>query len=144
MQTYLKQNTINNCIFTLREKSLLWQNSGITPYYLFQFISQTSRQEVLFVANNLSSLSAQNSYDEFNIICTGATQTNFSAGTIHLNPASSWRYNVYEQLNQYNFDVNQCISRVETGMVIYSSATQDFTYIKMTGDSNYIAFNTYQ
>lgn len=144
MTIHLKQNTINDVILTLREKSLLWTYSSITPYYLFEFISPTTNQTIYFVADNLSSLSAQNSYDEFNIITTGITNVNYSAGTIHLNPAMFWTYNVYEQTNQYNFNVSNTISKVETGKVMYTASTQDFTFIKMTGNTNHIVFNTYQ
>lgn len=144
MQLYLKQNTINDTIFTLRELSLLWQYSAITPYYLFSFQNQVTNETINFVADNISPLSAQNSYDEFLITCTGATSVNYSAGTIHLNPASSWIYKVYEQNQQYNFDVNNTVSLVESGKILYTSTTQDFTYVQMTGNSNYITFNTYQ
>lgn len=139
----LKQNTINDVVLTLREKSLLWIYSATTPFYLFSFINQTTKQTINFVADNISPLSAQNAYDEFLITCTGATSVNLSAGTIWLNPAITWQYNVYEQNQQYNFNPQNSVSLVETGIVQYSSQTQDFTYIKMTGNTNYVAFNTY-
>lgn len=143
MLLYLKQNTVNDVVLTLREKSLLWTYSAITPFYLFEFTSPTTNSSLRFVADNISSLSAQDSYDEFHIITTASTYTNLSAGTISLNPAIFWEYNVYEQTNQYNFDTTQTVSCVEKGKVFYSAATQDFGYIKMTGNTSHITFNTY-
>ncbi|HWY35503.1 MAG TPA: hypothetical protein VNX68_12730 [Nitrosopumilaceae archaeon] len=143
MNIKLNQNQSNNVILTLQENSALFTYSGINPYYLFVFSSQTTNQSFNFVANNISSLSARNSYDQFTITCTGATYQNLSAGTIHLNPGMFWHYSVYEQTNQYNFNINNAVGLVEQGKVQYFPATQDFTYVQMTGDSTYTVFNTY-
>lgn len=144
MNIYLQQNSANNVYLTLREKSLLWTYSSITPYYLFNFISPTTKQTIAFVSDNLAPFSAQDSYDLFNIITTGATAVNYSAGTIHLNPGMFWNYKVYEQLNQFNFDVANTISEVENGKVQFSGAVAIFQYVKATGNTNYIAVSTYQ
>ena len=77
----INKNTINDCVFTLRENSLLWNESGITPYYLFQFTNQQTQETKLFVADNVASFSAQSRYDEFYIVETGNTYTNLSAAT---------------------------------------------------------------
>lgn len=144
MTLFLNQNQTNDVVLTLREKSLLWKYSGITPYYLWQIISPTTRENILFVANNIAPTSAQtDSYDEFLITCTGSTGVNLSAGTVYINPGMFWTYNIYEQTSQYNFNTLNCVSVVETGKIQFSSATQDFQYVKMTGNTNYIAFNTY-
>ncbi len=143
MLIYLNQNQENNVVLTLREKSLLWLYSSYTPFYLFQFTNVTTNQTLFFTGPNLSSLSAQDSYDQFNIICTGATYVNYSASTINLNPGMFWTYKVYEQQDQYNFQLSGTVSCVETGKVMFCAATQDFSYINMTGNSSYITFNTY-
>ena len=145
MLIYLNQNQSNNVILTCQENSLLWNYSGITPFYLFQLSSATTHEQILFVADNLSPLSAQNSYDKFTIICTGASYVNLSAGVIHLNPGMFWHYNVYEQVDQYNFDLANTVSKVESGKVQYIPATQDFNYISpsWSGTNDYITFNTY-
>jgi hypothetical protein len=133
MLIYLNQNSSNNVILTLNENSLLFNYSSITPYYLFHFSSVTTNEQIYFTATNLAPLSAQNSYDKFNIICTGASSGMF------------WHYNIYEQTQRYNFNIANTVSKVESGKVQYIPATQDFTYISasITGTTNYIAFNTY-
>ncbi len=144
MLIYLNQNQSNQVYLTLREKSLLWIYSSITPYYLFSFKNQTTNDTIIFTAPNISSLSAQGSYDQFNLICTGYSQTNLSAGTIHLNPGIFWEYKIYEQNQQDNFSIANTVSCVETGKVYYSAATNTPAYISMTGNSSYITFNTTQ
>lgn len=145
MLIYLNQYQSNNVVLTLQENSLLFNYSGISPYYLFQLSSKTTHEQIYFVADNISPLSAQNSYDRFTIICTGKTDVNLSAGTIHLNPGMFWHYNIYEQLNQYNFDVNNTISKVESGKVQFIPSVVEAPYISatFTGTGTYITFNTY-
>ena len=143
MTIFLNQNMRNMVYLTLQENSTLFTYSGIQPYYLFVFSSQTTNQSFNFVSNNLASISARSSYDQFQIVCTNPSAVNLSAGTIHLNPAVFWHYSVYEQLNQYNFNISNTVGLVEQGKVQYSAATQDFAYTTMTGDSTYIVFNTY-
>jgi hypothetical protein len=144
MTIKLNQNQSNNVILTLQENSALFTYSGYQPYYLFVFSSQTTNSSFSFVADNISSVSARNSYDQFTIICTGATHINLSAGTINLNPGMFWHYTIYDQINQYNFAISGTTGMVEQGKVQYFPASQDFQYIQMTGDSSYIVFNTYQ
>lgn len=140
---YLKQNNINNVVLTLQENSTLWNYSGIQPYYLFQFTSPTTNQQLQFVSDNISPLSARNSYDQFNIIVTGVTSQNFSAGTIFLNPATFWTYKIFEQTSQYNFNTTGVTGMVEYGKILYSASTTDFNYSYMTGNTEYYVFNTY-
>lgn len=144
MLIYLNQNQTNQVYLTLREKSLLWIYSSITPYYLFTFKNQTTNQTLIFTAPNQASLSAQSSYDLFNITCTGSSYVNLSAGTISLNPGIFWEYKIYEQNQQFNFNVANTVSCVEVGKVFYSAATNSPDYISMTGNSSYITFNTTQ
>lgn len=140
---FLNQNQANKVTLTLQENSQLFTYSGIQPYYLFMFSSQTTNQSFTFVSDNISPTSARTSYDQFWITCTGATAVNYSAGTISLNPGLFWHYSVYEQNQQYNFNINNAVGLVEQGKVLYSAATSDFRYYTMTGDSTYLVFNTY-
>lgn len=142
MLIYLNDNQQNDIYLTLREKSLLWTYSSITPYYLFTFKNNTTNTTIVFTAANLAPFSAQSSYDQFSIICTGLTYANYSAGTISLNPGVFWTYNVYEQLEQYNFNLANTTSCVETGKVMLCASTTNISYITASGNTDYITFNT--
>jgi hypothetical protein len=141
---YFNKNTKNDIILTLRENSVLWNVSGITPFYLFQFTSENNNRPLYFTPQNISSSYDQQRFDEFYIIESGLTYQNLTANTpsINLSPAIFWNYQIYEQLNQYNLDPTQTISTVEVGKVFVSGYTgyvaQTYTY---TGSSYY---QTYQ
>lgn len=137
----LKKNTVNSCVFTLREKSLLWNLSAITPNYLFSITNQQTNKTINFVGTNISPLSAQSRYDEFLITETGSTYTNLSASTLNLSPNIFWEYKIYEQVNQYNFDIANTVSLVEYGRFYVSGATQ-FSLVSYSGltGTNYITY----
>ncbi len=140
---FLEQNSINNVVVSLQSNSTLFTYSGIQPYYLFEFKSPTTNATLRFVSDNIASVSARTSYDEFNITTSGASYQNISAGTINLNPGIFWQYQIFEQNQQYNFNPLNSVSLVKSGKVFYSAATSDFTYVSMTGNTNFITFNTY-
>jgi hypothetical protein len=135
---FLKQNTSNDVILTLQEKSLLWQNSGITPNYLFVFSSDTTNKTLNFCPTNISSSSSSTRYDEFTIIESGTTYQNLTGNcVVNLNPAYFWTYTIFEQISPYNLLINNTIGPVETGKVMisgYTSEQQAFTYYNNTNN----------
>ena len=139
----IAKNTSNDCVFTLREKSQLWNLSGITPFYLFSFTSQQTNQIINFVSTNLADLTAQTRYDEFLIVETGSTHVNLSAGTINLTPAIFWDYVVYEQLSQFNFNTAKTIGVVEHGRIYVNDTVDTFNYLSYSGQTgaNFITYN---
>lgn len=139
----ITKNNSNYCVFTLREKSQLWNLSGITPNYLFSFKSETTNETINFVSDNLADLTAQTRYDEFLIIETGSTHVNLSAGTINLTPAIFWEYVVYEQIPKYNFNTGSTIGVVEHGRIYVNDTVNIFTYTSYTGQTgtNFITYS---
>ncbi len=138
------QNTENTVYLDLTSNSNYWINSGITPYFLFSFTSDTTQQVINFVSDNIAVLSARTRYDEFIITETGSTYTNFTAGTINLPVGNFWTYSVYEQFpDQYNLDPSQALDMVTTGRVFYTpNSTAGYVYYENTGSTNNFFYNT--
>lgn len=113
----------NDVVLNLTSNSQAWVNSGITPYYLFEFTSANLNSSIYFVGVNVSSATSR--YDEFYIIETGSTYTNLSASTLSLWPGMQWSYTVYEQPYpiQFNFNPNLCVGVVDNGLVLVSGFT---------------------
>jgi hypothetical protein len=138
----LNHNLSNDVILTLQENSQLWQVSGITPYYLFSFSSETTNKIVNFAPDDIAAFSAKSRYNEFTIIESGGTQTLTGSCVVNLNPSDWWTYVCYEQTNQYNLNPLNTFGIVETGKVLISGiTTQQEQYDFYTG--NTLTFSTY-
>lgn len=124
----IQKNTNNTLILTLNEKRTL-----TSPYYLFVFTSDVTKQTVAFIQDNISEHTDR--YDEFLITETSGTP-NYSSGVVEFLPLGSWSYDVYEQDNNTNFNPALATNKLETGMakVIGTNETykrysgQDITY----------------
>jgi hypothetical protein len=123
--------TTNVVELTLKEKSTL-----TTPYYLFEFTNDSSKDVLLFTAADTSL--NKDRYNKFNITLTGGS-TNYSAGTIGNLSSGFYQYNIYEQTAQYNLHVSATTSTVETGKVYVSGATI-FNNVVLSGSDtpNYV------
>jgi L-lysine 2,3-aminomutase len=142
---HILKNTVNDCVFTLRENSSLWNISGITPYYLFQFTSENTNQSIYFTATDITPQSSITRYDEFYIIETGSTYQNLTAGTINLNPGGYYTYQIYEQVNPYNLSVANTQSMVEKGIVQVSGETgYSPTFYTQSGSSKFVTYTASQ
>ena len=131
----INKNTINDVVFTLQEKSQLWNLSGISPFYLFSLKSQHTNETINFISNNIAASSAKSRYDEFYFIETGSSYTNLTAGTINLTPAIFWDYTVYEQILQYNLNIAQTIGIVERGRIFVNDSISTFNYTSYSGQT---------
>lgn len=118
----LQHNKYNSIVLELTCNSVLWNQYNTVPFYLFNFVSQSTNQSVYFYADNIST--ATTAYDEFVIIETGNTSVlNLSAGTVNLFPGNTWDYFVYEMFFNFDFDSSQAFSLVDQGMVWLSGYT---------------------
>lgn len=96
-----------------------------TPYYLFQFTNEQTGEEVLFNAEDTSSYQCR--YNLFDIIETGVTFINYTAGTINL-ALGTWDYNVYET-SASTLVISACTntSPIDNGRVVVIGDTAFFT-----------------
>lgn len=106
----INKNSSNTVDLTLYEKQTL--NS---PVFLFRFINDTTRQQVTFIAQDISSYRYR--YNRFTITETSGTNY-LASGIITLNPVGFWRYEVYEQTSATSLNVAALSSEpLETGKV---------------------------
>ena len=117
----IKQNSSNNCVFTLNELI-----TGTYSYdFLFQFTNDTTGEVKIFTANDISPATTR--YNQFTII---ENQTeNLYNGTIHLDPVGYWSYEVF-QMNQEsppNLSPTYSVGLLEIGKVLVQSQTQSVT-----------------
>ncbi len=142
----LVQFSANTVYLDLTSNSDYMILSGISPYYLFEFISEATNETIRFVTPNIAPLSARTRYDEFIITVSGATSINLTGGTIDLKVGNFWRYNIYEQYpNQYNLNPALALNLLNTGRVFYTPQYNN-GYISFvnTGATPNIYFTTYQ
>lgn len=101
----------NIAYFTLSDSVTL---TSSTPYFLFRFISETTKEEILFTSENISSSTTK--YDEFVITLSGTS--NLTGGTITMDPPGFWKYFVYQQYDQYNLSLTGVSgSYIDSGFV---------------------------
>jgi len=130
----LNHNSANEVVLNLTSNSQLWNVSGITPYFLFQFTSESSNATIYFVSSNISTATTR--YDEFIITETGSTYVNLTNGDLYLRPSIYWNYTVYEQTSQFNLNPNNTVGVVNSGLVFVSGYTgYNPTYYINTGTS---------
>lgn len=126
----LYQDTTNNAYLTLSESVTL----TATPiYYLFRFVDETTKDEVLFTAPDESTNTIR--YNQFAITLTANTaHQNFTAGTITLNPEGRWTYEVYNMTGQTNLDISQTTGGIiEQGYVTVSGSSLSSVVNEYTG-----------
>lgn len=98
----LEQNTTNNVYLTLSESQTL---TGSPVYFLFNFTDETTKEQVNFITQNISTNIIR--YDKFEITLTASTASNidYTNGIISLNPYGNWTYKVYEQYSSTNLNI---------------------------------------
>jgi hypothetical protein len=126
----LNQNQENTVYLSLSDSIV--GATGTPVYFLFEFVSLTTNDHILFTAPNISS--ALTRYDEFHITLTGASYQNFTAGTISMNPAGEWIYNVYTQYSPTNISLNNIFGTViERGIITLSGTPNTYITQSYTG-----------
>jgi hypothetical protein len=123
----LGQDKVNTIWVNLSDAAVF---TGTPIYYLFQFISETTNDEVIFTTPDVSQNVLR--YNQFNITVTGSTQ-NLTAGTINLNPKGEYIYNVYDMYSPTNLAISGTSGVIiKTGILqvtgtSLSYITQDYT-----------------
>jgi hypothetical protein len=136
MTQKLIQNSTNTVDFTLSESTTLTASS---VYYLFKLVSTETRDEILFTASDISTNTLR--YNRFNITLTGSN-TNYTAGTITLNPDGEYFYYVYEMLDPSNLFLSGTSGTIiENGIINVTGSTSSYITNSYTGQST--TFNYY-
>ena len=138
---HLNQNQENIVYLTLSEAVTL---TATPVYFLFRFVSETTNDEILFTAPDITT--AITRYNEFNFTLTGATSPNinFTAGTISMSPFGEYIYEVYEMYSPTNLFLSGTSGTIlETGIVKLSGATAS-TFINQTYTGSPQTYGFYQ
>jgi len=127
----LTQNQSNRVILTLSE-SVTYTGSPI--YFLFKFTSESTKEEKLFTAQDVSTNIVR--YNEFNIILTGSTSENLTGGTININPDGQLFYEIYEQTSPTNLSISGTSGNIiESGIVKVEGILQSPITMSYSGQS---------
>jgi hypothetical protein len=133
----LKENSENRIVVTLEENTTL---TGAT-YYLFEFISDDTRESKFFVPEEQSVNVCR--FNEFDITVSGGTESFTGSNiSIDLEPVGYYKYNVYQQSSPTNLDPELAEGVVELGKMYFSGATKpDMTSYSGNSDNNtYIVY----
>ena len=105
----LKQNTVNKVVATLREKATI-----VAPFYLFEVISQDTKESKIFTASDVSANLVR--YNEFNIELTSTTEDLLN-GVVKLPLKGFYDYVIYSQEVETNLDLANVTEIVEKGKI---------------------------
>lgn len=131
----LNKNSENDVVLTLSELVTL---TGNNVYFLFRFISDDSKEEIIFTGYDSSSNPAR--FNQFNIIETGGTQ-NLTASTINMKYAGFWDYEVYQMTNQTNLSLTGVTGGpIEYGKVYLSGSSLNQSQYSFSGQSSLYAW----
>lgn len=125
---FITKNSVNSVYLTLREKSsIALSSTTAVTYYLFNFRSDQTQADLFFVPSAITSTTR---YDQFQI--TESNITNYTAGTITLNPSYFFSYYIYEQSSDpYNLYLSGTTGiLIESGKVLVSGGTYQSTFIR--------------
>lgn len=99
----------NNVALTLKEKTTL-----TTPFYLFSLINDSTKEEKLFLASDISSF--KDRYNEF-VIEENSTEDLLS-GKVKLTLEGFYTYRIYEQESSTNVNKSLTGNLVEVGKAL--------------------------
>jgi len=129
---YLKQNNVNTVILTLTEKTTI-----TSPFYLFEFVSNSTKQTVYFTGSDISTNKTR--YNEFNIeLTTGVSDLLNSV--LNLDPNGFYSYSVYSQESPTNLDINNITELVETGKVYVVPEFEETKTVYLDGQKTKIVY----
>ena len=92
--------------------SLAGKTTLVNPYYTFRMIDKTSKEEIVFTANDISQV--PEFYNQF--IITVGTASGLTAGIVPA-PPSQYTLEVYEMALKYDLDINNAIGKVNTNIL---------------------------
>tara|TARA_R110000782_G_scaffold87548_1_gene169521 strand:- start:422 stop:826 length:405 start_codon:yes stop_codon:yes gene_type:complete len=131
----LNKNSTAKVVLTLSENVTI--NTPV--YFLFEVISDDTKESKFFTAEDFSANTCR--YNEFDITLTsGATDP--TIGLIDLVQNGYYKYNVYQQAEQFNMDPNQTDGIIENGKVYVKGELKPATTSYTDNDNN--TYKAYQ
>ena len=106
----LNKNSTAKVVLTLSELVTI----DAPAYFLFEVISDDTKVSTFFTAEDISTNACR--YNEFDITLTGGV-TDATIGLIDLELNGYYKYQIYQQADQFNLDPNQASGIIEYGKV---------------------------
>ena len=134
---YLQDGTVNNVVVTATENVTL---NG-TAFFLFEFISDNTLKPIYFTAEDVSTNICR--YNQFNIQLVDSTSglINPLVGIINLEINGYYKYNIYQQEDEFNLDPLLADGIVENGKVYVLGDLKPVTTSYTDNDDNeFIAY----
>jgi len=130
----LNDNSTSKIVLTLSEKVTLTS----PVYFLFEVISDDTKEVVLFTAEDVSSNTCR--YNEFDITLTNGAIDN-TIGLINLSLNGYYKYNVYQQADELNLDLSLTSGLLETGKMYVKGDLKPSRTVYDNNDNNeYITY----
>lgn len=130
----LNDNSTSKIVLTLSEKVTL----SSPVYFLFEVISDDTKEVVLFTAEDVSSNTCR--YNEFDITLTNGAIDN-TIGLINLSLNGYYKYNVYQQADELNLDLSLTSGLLETGKMYVKGDLKPSRTVYDNNDNNeYITY----
>jgi len=130
----LNKNSTSKVVLTLSESVTIAE----PVYFLFEIISDDTLNSVFFTAEDFSTNICR--YNEFEITLTSGTQ-DLTIGIIDLELNGYYKYNVYQQADQFNLDPNQASGIIENGKVYVKGELKPVTTSYTDNNNNtYISY----
>ena len=130
----LNKNSTSKVVLTLSESVTIAE----PVYFLFEIISDDTLNSVFFTAEDFSTNICR--YNEFEITLTSGTQ-DLTIGIIDLELNGYYKYNVYQQADQFNLDPNQTSGIIENGKVYVKGELKPVTTSYTDNNNNtYISY----
>ena len=127
----LVQNTSNNVALTLKEQATL-----STPYYIFSFVNDDSGVAKVFTGSDVSVNPTR--YNKFVIELNSVEDLNNSV--IDLDKGF-YTYKVYETETEFDLDLDNATSIVESGKVYVEGSEQLVKSIYTEGNDTKVVYN---
>ena len=106
----LNKESTSKVVLTLSELVTI----DAPAYFLFEVISDDTKVSTFFTAEDISTNACR--YNEFDITLTGGA-TDPTIGLIDLELNGYYKYQIYQQADQFNLDPNQASGIIEYGKV---------------------------
>ena len=130
----LNKNSTSKVVLTLSESVTI----ASPVYFLFEIISDDTLKSVFFTAEDFSTNVCR--YNEFEITLTSGTPDP-TIGIIDLELNGYYKYNIYQQADQFNLDPNQTGGIIENGKVYVKGELKPSTTSYTDNNNNtYISY----
>ena len=129
----IKQDNYSIVYFSLRERI-----SSTSNYYLMNFISDFSKETTTCILSDTTFLDRGLLRVKIRDVKITGVTPNLNDAEVDLSPPGYWRYEIYEQTNNYNLDITDSVvvQKLEEGKLKVIGINEEVTYTEHTDTTN--------